>query len=83
MLHLNKNTAKKTQISSSIRPDRSKYNTQTINQTWDYEWLSFINLFNDTGLFLYPLKTSENLWFSNVFRKYRERPVVLNEWNLW
>ena len=31
------------------------------------------NPFYATGLFLYPLKTSENLWFSDVFlvgRKY-------------
>ena len=27
-----------------------------------------INLFHTTGLFRYPLKTSENLWFSNVIR---------------
>ena len=26
----------------------------------------FLNLFYATGLFLYPLKTSENLWFSDV-----------------
>ena len=28
-----------------------------------------------TGLFLYPRKTSENQRFSNVFRRYRKRPV--------
>ena len=37
------------------------------------------------GLFLYPLKTSVNLWFSGVFREYyRKRPVALNglvSWN--
>ena len=37
------------------------------------------------GLFLYPLKTSVNLWFSGVFRGYyRKRPVALNglvSWN--
>ena len=32
-----------------------------------------IYLFGVTGLFLYPLKASENLWFSNVFRGYRKR----------
>ena len=26
----------------------------------------FINLFNATGLFPCPMKTSENLWFSNI-----------------
>ena len=29
--------------------------------------------------FLYPLKTSENLWFSHVFRGCRKRPVAWNE----
>ena len=41
--------------------------------------LWFINPFHQTGLFLYPLKTSENLWFSVVFRGYRKRSVVWNE----
>ena len=27
-------------------------------------------------LFLYPMKTSENLWFSDVFRGYRKKPVA-------
>ena len=30
------------------------------------------------GFFLYPLKTSENLWVFYVFRGYRKRPVVFN-----
>ena len=29
-------------------------------------------------LFLYLPKTSVNLWFSNVFREYRKRPVTWN-----
>ena len=40
-------------------------------------------LFNpssDTGLFLYPLKTSENFWFS-AFIEYRTRPVAWNGLN--
>ena len=37
-----------------------------------------IDLFYATGLFLYPLKTSENQRFSNVFRSYRKRPVACN-----
>ena len=37
----------------------------------------FLNLFYATGLFLYPLSV-ENLWFSDVFRGYRKKPV---EWN--
>ena len=32
--------------------------------------------FHATGLFLCPLKTSEHLWFSDVFRGYRKRPVA-------
>ena len=34
------------------------------------------NPFSATSLFLYPLKTSENLGFSNAFRGYRKKPVV-------
>ena len=34
------------------------------------------NLLHATGLFLYPLKTLENLWFSDVFRGYTKRPVT-------
>ena len=30
------------------------------------------NLFYATGLFLYPPKTSENIWFSDVFRGYKK-----------
>ena len=37
-----------------------------------------LNPFHATGLFLYPLKISENLWFSYVFRGYRKRPVTWN-----
>ena len=36
---------------------------------------SKFNLFHATGLFRYPLKTSEDLWFS-VFRVHRKRPVA-------
>ena len=38
-----------------------------------------INPFHATGLFLYFSKISENLWFSDVCRGYRKRPVALNE----
>ena len=37
-----------------------------------------INPFHVTGLFQYPLKTSENLWFSDVFRGDWKRPVAWN-----
>ena len=37
-----------------------------------------INLFHTDDIYLYPPKTSENLWFSDVFRGYRKRPVAWN-----
>ena len=39
---------------------------------------NIINSFHVTGLFLYPLKTFGNLWFSDVFRGYRKRLVARN-----
>ena len=38
-----------------------------------------INPFIATMIFLYPLKTSENQRFSDVFRGYRKRQVAWNE----
>ena len=38
-----------------------------------------LNPFYATGLFLYPLKKTENLWFSDVLRWYRKRLVAQNE----
>ena len=37
----------------------------------------FINSFHATGLFIYPLKTSENQ-FSDVFRGYRKESAAGN-----
>ena len=37
-----------------------------------------LNPFHATGFFLYLLKASENLWFSDVFRGYRKRTVAWN-----
>ena len=34
------------------------------------------NLFETTGLFLYNLKTSEKLWFTDVFQEYKKKPVA-------
>ena len=31
-----------------------------------------------SSIFLYPLKRLKNLWFSDVFKKYRKRPVACN-----
>ena len=42
----------------------------------ELEILVVINLFHTTGLFLYPLKTSENLWFFMFSRGYRKTPVA-------
>ena len=39
---------------------------------------SIFKPFHATGLFRYLLKTSENHWFSDVFKGYRKRPVVWN-----
>ena len=39
--------------------------------------LEAFNPFRATGLFLYPLKRLEDLWFSDVLRGYRKRPVAL------
>ena len=36
------------------------------------------NLFHATGFFLYPLKTSEDLWLSYIFRAYRKRTLTWN-----
>ena len=36
------------------------------------------NSFHATALFLHPLKTLENLWFSAMFRGWREIPVAWN-----
>ena len=42
------------------------------------DFLSLFNLFRATGLFPYPLKTSGNQRFSDVFRGYRKRLVAWN-----
>ena len=40
-----------------------------------------INPFHAIGLFLYPLETLKNLWFPDVFRGYKKRPMVWNGLN--
>ena len=42
-----------------------------------------VNPFHASGLFWYPLKTSENLWFSDVFRGYQKRTVAWNGLTTW
>ena len=43
--------------------------------------LFYINPFPGTGLILYPLKTSEDQRFSDIFRRYRKKPVAYNGLN--
>ena len=40
-----------------------------------------VNPFHTTGLFLYLLKSSENLWFSDAFRGCRKKPMAWNGLN--
>ena len=42
-----------------------------------------LNPFHASGLFLYPLKTSENLWFPDVFTGYRKRNGISCRSNQW
>ena len=37
------------------------------------EPMMVFNPFHANSPFLYPLKTSDNLWFSDIFREYRNR----------
>ena len=37
-----------------------------------------VNPFHIIGLLHYPLKTSQNLWFSHIFNGYRKRKVAYN-----
>ena len=48
------------------------------NRLMELDTYSIINPFHANGLFLYPLKTSESFWFSDIFRGYRKRPVACN-----
>ena len=51
--------------------------TYRINSSWSTSKIVLhVNLFHTTGLFLYPLKTSENQRFSDVFMVYRKRPMA-------
>ena len=54
--------------------------SKSLNKKYAFKnnWTNFFNPFHATGLFLYNLKISENLWFSDIFREYRKRPVALN-----
>ena len=45
---------------------------------WFVNRLISVNPFSTNVPFLYPLKTSENRRFSDVFRGYRKKPVTRN-----
>ena len=49
-----------------------------VNHQIEFDIVTNISPFCTIGLFLYPLKTSENKRFSDVFRWYRKRPMPLN-----
>ena len=51
--------------------------------SWKLHWWytlikKLVNPFHATGLFRYPLKTSENQRFPDMLRGYRKRPVAWN-----
>ena len=46
----------------------------------EHLWTTASVNFHVTGLFLYPLKTSENQRFSCVFRRYTKKSVAWNGW---
>ena len=52
-----------------------KYNFHFLNNQTESH-VVVCNPFYFTGLFLYPLKASENQWFSDVFREYRVGQMV-------
>ena len=49
---------------------------QVISCSESYTKLKLDYLIYASGLFLYPLNTSENKMFSDVCRRYRKRPVT-------
>ena len=51
---------------------------------WINSWVAGIiakwvfNPFHATVIFQYPLETSEDLWFSDIYKGYRKRPEAWN-----
>ena len=68
------------QPSRGVLKKRCSENMQQIFENMQHlrkcDVLPTINPFHATGIFRYPLKTSENLWFSDVFRGYQKMPVA-------
>ena len=48
------------------------------NNSQSESTIDTLNPFLVNVLFLHPLKTSENLWFSNIFRGYRNGTLLWN-----
>ena len=74
----------KIQVNNDIQPDDFEF-SPTGELTWVQEGMSDLYFhiksfspFHANGFFLYPLKASESVWFSDNFREYRKRPVLLN-----
>ena len=53
-----------------------KYTNDNFKKIWAH--FNVIKPFYATCLFLYPQKTSKNLWFPSVFNGYRQRSVAWN-----
>ena len=53
-------------------------NIMSVYRKSQKDFLTHINPFHATDLFLYPQKTLETYRFSDVFRGYRKRPVAFN-----
>ena len=62
---------------SSLLPNASSFTCHT-REELQYSISLWANPFHATGLFRCSRKTLENLRFSDVFRRYRKRPVAWN-----
>ena len=67
-------------IFSIFSPNAGKYCLEKlrIRSLFTQWWSLILNPFHASISFLYPLKTSEKLWFSNVFRGYRNETLTRN-----
>ena len=60
------------------RKSRCVHSLETSNSKINKKFQPLPNNSTASGLFLYLLKTSENLWFPDVFRGYRKRSLTWN-----
>ena len=84
-LPLNSNISEMVKIIQSIQ-SMKEYSVSSLRilKLTDFSLLKpflLVNTFHVTGLFLHALKKSESLWFSDVYRGYRKRPVTWNGLN--